>query len=323
MSGGPDGHGSVAAVVVTYNRKDYLAALLPSLLESTRPLDAIYVVDNASTDGTQDWLSATYGDNPVIRPVLLEDNTGGSGGFYAGVVRAYQDGHDWFWLMDDDVTAIPDGLEGLLRFAGRSGCIHGRRIDFHGGAFFWQPRINEFLGIPLPYLRDPFADGESVFETNSGVFEGMLVSREVVAQIGPPDPRFFITWDDAVYALMASRVTTVVYVDHFSLRRQREQRQMSLAVRHLNDASDLFRFHVMRNRGYLAHYLRDLGSYSRVGFAIGTALTLAKEFVRLLYVERTLKGTRALLRGWRAARTLMAATWEPVGTAVLEAPSAR
>jgi len=309
-----DGHGSVAAVVVTYNRRDYLARLLPSLLASTRPLDTIYVVDNASTDGTVDWLTETYGANPVVVPVPLETNSGGAGGFHAGVVRAFRDGHDWFWLMDDDVTAIPDGLEGLLRFADRSGCIHGRRIDFHGGAFFWQPRINEFLGIPLPYLRDPFAGGNPVFETNSGVFEGMLVSRDVVAQIGPPDPRFFITWDDAVYALVASRVTTVVYVDHFSLRRQREQRQMSLAVRHLNDASDLFRYHVMRNRGYLAHYLRDLGSYQPVGFGIGTFLTLAKEFVRLLYVERTLRGWRPLLRGWRAARRVMREPWQPVGT---------
>lgn len=321
MTPAADGHGSVAAVVVTYNRKDYLAELLPSLLASTRPLDAIYVVDNASTDGTREWLAQSYGDVPVVVPVLLETNSGGSGGFYAGVLRAFRDGHDWFWLMDDDVTAIPDGLEGLLRFAGRSGCIHGRRIDFHGGAFFWQPRINERLGIPLPYLRDPFAGGDPVFETNSGVFEGMLVSRQVVAEIGPPDPRFFITWDDAVYALVASRVTTVVYVDHFSLRRQREQRQMSLAVRHLNDASDLFRFHVMRNRGYLAHYLKHLGTYSAPGFALGTALTLGKELLRLVYVERTLKGTGALLRGWRAARALMTAPWEPVGTSVLESPT--
>lgn len=320
MAGGPDGHGSVAAVVVTYNRKDYLAALLPSLLASSRPLDEVYVVDNASTDGTREWLAAHYGDHPVVTPVLLETNSGGSGGFYEGVRRAYADGHDWFWLMDDDVTVIEDGLEGLLRFADRSGCIHGRRVDFHGGAFFWQPRINERLGIPLPYLRDPFADGATVFETNSGVFEGMLVSREVVGQVGPPDPRFFITWDDAVYALVASRVTTVVYVDHFSLRRQREQRQMSLAVRHLNDASDLFRFHVMRNRGYLAHYLQHLGSYNRPGFAVGTALTLAKELLRLVYVEHTLRGTGALLRGWRAARALMRQPWEPVGTAVLEQP---
>src|SRR4051812_2158215 len=135
MTSTPDGHGSVAAVVVTYNRKDYLEKLMPTLLASQRPLDAIYVVDNNSTDGTQDFLAEHYGDVPTVHPVLLDTNTGGSGGFYTGVKEAYADGHNWFWLMDDDVTAIADGLEGLLRYANRSGCIHGRRIDFHGGPF--------------------------------------------------------------------------------------------------------------------------------------------------------------------------------------------
>jgi rhamnopyranosyl-N-acetylglucosaminyl-diphospho-decaprenol beta-1,3/1,4-galactofuranosyltransferase len=313
-----DEHGSVAAVVVTYNRKDYLAELLPTLLAQTRPLDAVYVVDNASTDGTDKLLATEYADQPVVHVVRLETNSGGSGGFYAGVRQAYVDGHDWFWLMDDDVTALPDGLEGLLRLGGDAGCIHGRRIDFHGGPFFWQPRMNETLGVPLPYLRDPFAGGNKVFATNSGVFEGMLVSRQVVSRVGPPDPRFFITWDDAVYGLMASRESRVVYVDHFSLRRQREQRQVSLAVRHLNDASDLFRFHVMRNRGYLAHYLRHLGTYRPLGFAAGTALTFLKEELRLVYVEHTLRGTGALLRGWREGRRIRRGRWEPVGTAVLQ-----
>jgi rhamnopyranosyl-N-acetylglucosaminyl-diphospho-decaprenol beta-1,3/1,4-galactofuranosyltransferase len=314
---GPNRHGSVAAVVVTYNRKDFLADLLPSLLAQSRPLDAVYVVDNASTDGTEDFLAREYGDRPVVRPLRLETNSGGSGGFYAGVRQAYLDGHDWFWLMDDDVTALPDGLEGLLAYADQAGCIHGRRIDFHGGAFFWQPRMNEYLGIPLPYLRDPFAGGNKVFETNSGVFEGMLVSRDVVSRIGPPDPRFFLTWDDAVYALVASRESRVVYVDHFALKRQREQRQVSLAVRHLNDASDLFRFHVMRNRGYLAHYLRHLGTYRPLGFALGTALTFLKEELRLVYVEHTVRGTGQLVRGWRESRRILRGRWEPVGTTAL------
>ena len=65
MASMPDGHGSVAAVVVTYNRKDYLERLLPSLLASQRPLDAIYVVDNNSTDGTA-AIASQYGV-PVVK----------------------------------------------------------------------------------------------------------------------------------------------------------------------------------------------------------------------------------------------------------------
>ena len=326
MTSTPDGHGSVAAVVVTYNRKDYLSQLLPSLLASTRPLDAIYVVDNASTDGTQDFLAEHYGDVPTVKPVLLTDNTGGSGGFYSGVLAAYADGHDWFWLMDDDVTALPDGLEGLLRFADRSGCIHGRRVDFHGGPFFWQPadeRVPRHPRCPTCATRSPTATRSS--RPTPASSRACWSAATSSSKIGPPDPRFFITWDDAVYALRGLAVATkVVYVDHFSLKRQREQRQVSLAVRHLNDASDLFRFHVMRNRGYMAHYLRHLGAYNALGFALGTLLTFLKEMLRLVYVEHSLHGTRrtaarvarvapdaASSRGSRSARASSTPTAAP------------
>ena len=111
---------------------------------------------------------------------------------------AHAAGHGWFWLMDDDVRAFPDGLAGLLPYTGEAGCIHGRRRDFNGRPFFWQARFDERLGIPVPVFGDLFRDGP-VAETNVGVFEGMLVARGVVDAIGSPDPRFFITWDDAIY----------------------------------------------------------------------------------------------------------------------------
>ena len=45
---------TVCAVVVTYNRKNHLLECLEGLRKQTRPIDAIYLVDNASTDGTPD-----------------------------------------------------------------------------------------------------------------------------------------------------------------------------------------------------------------------------------------------------------------------------
>jgi GT2 family glycosyltransferase len=53
---------------------------------------------------------------------------------------------------------------------------------------------------------------------NSGCFEGMFIHRDIVGQIGLPDPRFFIYWDDQTYGWLASRVTTSVIVNEFVLR---------------------------------------------------------------------------------------------------------
>ena len=43
---------TICAVVVTYNRKKLLIECLKSLLKQTKPVQGIYLIDNASTDGT-------------------------------------------------------------------------------------------------------------------------------------------------------------------------------------------------------------------------------------------------------------------------------
>lgn len=304
----------VAVVVVTFNRPDYLKTLLQSLAVMTTPPDRVVVVDNASTAPTAEAITAAAALFPagVLVNHRLDTNTGGSGGFSAGVAKALELRCDWFWLMDDDVEALPDALTHLLGWGQRFKCVHGRRYDFDGSPFFWQPIFQEFLGVPLPYIRDPFQTADFML-MNSGCFEGMFIHREVVEKIGLPDPRFFITWDDAVYGWLASQVADVAYVNAFVLKRAREQRQISLVVRHLNDASDLFRFHVMRNRAYVGKYFEQQGKLNRFGFGLGTFLTFCKEILRLLAVEHRLTGIGPLLRGWREGRRIWRRTdWAPM-----------
>ena len=47
---------TVCAVVVTYNRKELLLECLESLRSQSYTLDAIYLIDNASTDKTPESL---------------------------------------------------------------------------------------------------------------------------------------------------------------------------------------------------------------------------------------------------------------------------
>ena len=69
----------------------------------------------------------------------------------------------------------------------------------------------------------------------------------------------------------------------------------------------------MRNRGHMKHYFKTHGAYRPVRFFLGSALTFGKELVRLLFVERTFRGTSNLLRGVRDGRTLSRdATWRPM-----------
>ena len=291
----------IAAVVVTYNRCALLADLVRSLLSQSYRLQRIFIVDNASSDGTEHYGRRIAAEEGSVTYLRCPTNTGGSGGFHTGVRAAFEAGHRWLWLMDDDVRALPDALAGLVPHLSRAGCVHGRRRDFDGKPFFWQMRFSEKLAMPVPVVGNVFRDG-SEFETNVGVFEGMLIERTVVERIGFPDHRFFITWDDAIYGWLASKVTRVLYVDHYALERRRWQRQVNLGLRHLNDASDLYRFHTLRNRPLVREYVRGEGVYSPGWFAFGTVLIVLKETLRLLLVQHEVRGFAALWRGWFAGR---------------------
>ena len=70
------------AVVVTYNRKELLRGCLRCLREQKSPCD-ILVVDNASTDGTEEMLRPMI-DAGEIRYHNTGENLGGAGGFSEG-----------------------------------------------------------------------------------------------------------------------------------------------------------------------------------------------------------------------------------------------
>ena len=323
----------LAIVIVTYKRQGLLAELFDSILELTTAPWRVVVVDNENSGETarlvagfaerldaqwppaDDDPDAEGGPSRVVYDPM-EENTGGSGGFSEGVRRAFELGAEWFWVMDDDVAVFPDGLETLERWSGEADAIMGQRRDFDDGHFFWQHRFWPRLAIYNPFSRDGWRPGERYKLCNALCFEGGCFSRRVVEKIGLPDARFFIYLDDALYGYLASKVGPVIYVPDYVLSRRREVANKEIgSVRQLNSTSDMTRYYITRNRGYLARYFMLYGDYSALGFAVGTALTFAKEVLRLLIVDRDhlRSGMARLVAGHRDARAILHdPAWEPM-----------
>ena len=295
---------SATIAIVTFNRSHLLAGLLESITRMDPKPGHVVVVDNASSDDTTEVVESfrdRVGTELMYR--RLESNTGGSGGFSEGMRIAYDLGSTWIWLMDDDVEVLPDGLARMGAWAPRFKTVQGRRYDYDGSEFYWQYRIAEKMAIPIPFAPAGF-DESGYKEMNSGCFEGMFIHRDIVRQIGLPDPRFFIYWDDQLYGWLASRVTTSVIVDEFVLRRTREIKQWDMGIRHMNASSNAYRYYIMRNRAIIKKYYRANGVYHPLLFGLGTSLTFGKELIRLLFVERTVRGTSNLWRGLRDGRII-------------------
>ncbi|MCF6378693.1 glycosyltransferase family 2 protein [Nocardioides KLBMP 9356] len=199
-------HETVAVVVVTHNRADLLGGMLDGLAAQTRRPDAVVVVDNGSTDHTAEVLAACT-DLPL--EVVSQDNVGGAGGFHRGVRAAYDAGHDRIWLMDDDVVPAPDCLAALM--AVDEDCLIAVRED-RSGALVEKAATDFDLRNPLAIrpkrasVDSTYADRASMpalVEVQNVAFEGFMVRRTVVEEIGFPDPAFFIFYDDVDYAVRA------------------------------------------------------------------------------------------------------------------------
>jgi rhamnopyranosyl-N-acetylglucosaminyl-diphospho-decaprenol beta-1,3/1,4-galactofuranosyltransferase len=201
---------TIAAVVVTYNRKTLLTECLDALLRQTRPVDKIILIDNDSTDGTKSLLSEKgYLKDPIIEYVRLPENTGGAGGFHEGVKLGYEGKYDWLWLMDDDAEPKPDSLQQLMLFlqmrnnddivmvTPKNVGISGQIQKSHRGFF----DINKLEIVPL---RDEDY-GKHCCEIGFSSFVGPLFSRKVVKKIGFPDKDLFIWCDDLEYSIRAKK----------------------------------------------------------------------------------------------------------------------
>jgi rhamnopyranosyl-N-acetylglucosaminyl-diphospho-decaprenol beta-1,3/1,4-galactofuranosyltransferase len=200
---------SVAVVVVTYNRASLLGRTLDGLAAQTHEPDAVIVVDNASEDNTREVLVAHRGLR--LQRIHLDRNTGGAGGFRAGVEAAYEQGFDRLWLMDDDVVPAPDCLAVLM--AQDDAFVTAVREDTRGRLV--EKAATDFDLTRARSIRPKRRSVESDFgdrramparvELHNVAFEGPLFRREVVDAIGLPDASYFIFYDDVDFSLRARR----------------------------------------------------------------------------------------------------------------------
>ena len=190
----------VAAVVVTYNRLALLRRCLAALDAQTAPLAAVWVIDNASTDGTAQAVLA------MERPRIVYRNTGrnlgGAGGFAYGVREAALAGYDALWLMDDDTIPEPEALAALLNAGnlqeGRYGWLSSRALAPDGTD---QPMNRQ---RKTPYTDLDGYEGECIPAVMAS-FVSLLVPTEVVRTYGLPIAEFFIWSDDWEYTRRISR----------------------------------------------------------------------------------------------------------------------
>jgi len=188
----------VSIVILNFNGQDYLQQFLPSVLASTFPDMEIVVADNASTDGSIQFMKTHY---PEIRTIILGRNYGYAGGYNEALKLISA---EYYVLLNSDVEVCPDWIEPLVKL-----------MDGDRSIAACQPKILSYrerdhfeyagaCGGWLDYLGYPFARGRifDICEKDLGQYDktekifwasgaALLVRSDLFHESGGFDPFFF------------------------------------------------------------------------------------------------------------------------------------
>jgi len=196
-----DNEKKVIAVVVTYNRKELLKEAIEALLNQEYNNCDVLIVDNASTDGTREYIDELLKDTRVYYE-NTGANLGGAGGFNYGMKRACQMGCDFVWVMDDDCIVHKDSLTELLNADKQLNGNYG----FLSSKVLWKDNSICKMNIPKKTFSTWLKEFDKpVQEIAMASFVSLFVKTDIIKEMGLPIKEFFIWTDDWEFTRRISR----------------------------------------------------------------------------------------------------------------------
>lgn len=100
----------ILVIIVTFNGIKWIDKCLSSLLKSKHQVDVI-VIDNGSTDGTQNFIKQSY---PRFKLIQTQTNLGFGGANNIGLKYAIDQDYDYVYLLNQDAWIFPDTVPNLI-----------------------------------------------------------------------------------------------------------------------------------------------------------------------------------------------------------------
>jgi len=190
---------SVAIIIVCFNGREFLKDCLSSLNSAAYSYGdfKIIVVDNASTDGSLEYVRKNFSNI-----VLIENsyNAGFVGGNNVGIRHALNEGFEYVYLLNQDTVVRPDFLEraiDTLKKDPQNGCVQSMLM-------LWpdKDKVNSW-GNEIHYLGFAYSGGygeeaRCVDEREIAYASGAacLFSADALKSVGVFNEEFFMYHED-------------------------------------------------------------------------------------------------------------------------------
>ncbi len=187
----------VSVIIVNYNGKKYLPVCLRSIQASTYKNLEVIVVDNASVDGSVEYIRK---HDPKVKIVQMTTNTGFAGGNIAGIKEA---SGEYLLLLNNDTRSTKDLVAKLVEFYEKTpdcGVIQPKiRLLYH-------PEYLDGIGSSLTVAGFLAHHGHKMLEKKVNIDEPqeifvpkgacMFLSKKDYVKAGGFDNKYFIYFEE-------------------------------------------------------------------------------------------------------------------------------
>jgi GT2 family glycosyltransferase len=195
---------SVSIIVLNWNGKHHLEECLDSLSHLDYPAYKVVLVDNASTDGSVEWVASHY---PQVHILRNQKNLGFAEGNNVGIRFALSEGAGYVVLVNTDTRAERDFLTHLVQRGEED-----KEIGVLGGKvlMFFDPRVVNSTGVNLNQLaygwdRDFGEEAQRIVRKRGEVLAVtgtlMAIKAGVFEKVGLLDPEFFAYYEDVDFCV--------------------------------------------------------------------------------------------------------------------------
>ena len=272
----------VAAVIVAFDRDDFLKRSLDHTFNQTRKCDLIIVVDNANLASTRkvvEDVGATYVSGAL--------ENGSAGGFALGMQQALDNGFDYIWTLDDDGYPDEQCLQSLLEFT------RSHNLDVSSPLSLSQEdssqTANPYLFGVRKVTKVSTIQKKQIWLGKVQFYNGMLMSKKMLKIIGLPKKELFLRGDemDLYYrakktGLKMGLVTQALFHHPSGAPEFANSRNSILGV--VIPTTEKKKYYQFRNRGYLIreYNLVVNGLYDWIRYPIFFLIYPGKNFVGFL-----------------------------------------
>ncbi len=244
----------VSGCIVTYNAKDKIAPTIDSLLEKTKGVDfTLYIVDNASQDGTAEFIKERY---PGVIVIESKENSGFGAGHNKVLPFLQSDFHA---VINPDILLESDVLTELSAYAAKDSSIGllSPQIRFTDGRVQMLAKRNptvRYLGnhwfhkgdepnrLMTEYCMLDMPE-DTPFEITNATGCFMFFRTEVFRELGGFDERFFMYLEDCDIARRVSEKYKALHYPMatvYHLWERESKRNMKLLLIHIQSIVKYF-----------------------------------------------------------------------------------